>query len=132
MAKAKGIAVVTGGNRGIGREICRQWAEQGFHVILTARDAAKGREAAKALKQELGPKAGPVEFFRLDVTDAKRIRTLARPVERKHGGCGVLVNNAGIYLEGGYDTEGSPIDSIQNEPTSKVTPSLSTNIYGPL
>jgi len=132
MAKAKGIAVVTGGNRGIGREICRQLAEQGFHVILTARDTAKGREAVKALKQELGPKAGPVEFFRLDVTDAKRIRTLARHLERKHGGCDVLVNNAGIYLEGGYDAEGSPIDSIQSEPMSKVRQTMETNLYGPL
>src|SRR5262245_44181147 len=112
MGKPRGVAVVTGGNRGIGREICRQLAEKGFHVVLTARDAVKGREAAKALKPELGPKAGPIEFYRLDVTDAKRIRALARYLESKFGGCDVLVNNAGIYLEGGYDAEGSPIDSI--------------------
>jgi NAD(P)-dependent dehydrogenase (short-subunit alcohol dehydrogenase family) len=132
MAKALGVAVVTGGNRGIGREICRQLAKQGFQVVLTARDAAKGKAAAKALKQELGPKAGPVEFFKLDVTDAKRIRALARHLESEFGGCDVLVNNAGIYLEGGYDAAGSPIDSIQTEPMSKVRETMETNLYGPL
>jgi NAD(P)-dependent dehydrogenase (short-subunit alcohol dehydrogenase family) len=132
MAKERGVAVVTGGNRGIGREICRQLAEQGFHVVLTARDAAKGREAVKALRQTLGPKAGPIDFFRLDVTDAKRIRALARHLESKLGGCDVLINNAGIYLEGGYDSDGSPIDSIQTEKMSKVRQTMETNLYGPL
>lgn len=132
MANARGVAVVTGGNRGIGHEICRELASRGLHVVLTARDAAKGREAVKALKRELGPKAGPIEFFRLDVTDAKRIRALARHLERKLGGCDVLVNNAGIYLEGGYDAAGSPIDSIQTEPMSKVRQTMETNLYGPL
>ena len=132
MASTRGVAVVTGGNRGIGHEICRQLAAQGFHVVLTARDPVKGREAVKALRQELGAKAGPIEFFKLDVTDAKRIRALARHLERKHGGCDALVNNAGIYLEGGYDAEGSPIDSIQSEPMAKVRKTMETNLYGPL
>ena len=50
---AKAVAVVTGANRGIGREICRQLAGRGFHVLLTARRAEKGRAAAKALAEAL-------------------------------------------------------------------------------
>ncbi|MFZ5789967.1 MAG: SDR family oxidoreductase [Pseudomonadota bacterium] len=128
MAISKAIAVVTGGNRGIGREICRQLAAKGFHVVLTARDPAKGRATAKELARE----GGSVEFFTLDVTDPKRVRALARHLERKHGRCDALVNNAGIYLEGGYDAEGTPIDSIQSEPMRKVRATMETNLYGPL
>jgi NAD(P)-dependent dehydrogenase (short-subunit alcohol dehydrogenase family) len=128
MVTKQPVAVVTGGNRGIGREICRQLAAKGFHVVLTARDPAKGRAAAKELTRE----GGSVEFFTLDVTDPKRIRALGRHLERKHGRCDVLVNNAGIYLEGGYDAEGTPIDSIQNEPMKKIRATMETNLYGPL
>ncbi len=61
------IALVTGGNRGIGFEVCRQLATLGLRVILTARDPMKGREAAAQLRAG----GSAVEFHQLDVTKKK-------------------------------------------------------------
>jgi len=89
-------AVVTGGNRGLGREVCRQLAEQGLHVVLTARDAKAARVAAEDLGAEnLGVGAHP-----LDVTDLGSIKRLAKSL-RETGTCvDVLVNNAGVMFRG--------------------------------
>ena len=95
MAAAR-VAVVTGGNRGIGLEICRQLAARGLRVVLTARDAAKGEAAAR----ELAKAGGEVGFHRLDVTDAGQVKVLARWLDDTFGGADVLVNNAGILPEG--------------------------------
>lgn len=59
------VALVTGANRGIGYEICRQLAERGLRVVLTARTSAQGREAAGRLARG----RGDVRFERLDVAD---------------------------------------------------------------
>ena len=59
------IALVTGGNRGIGLETVKQLAQQGMHVLLGARNQAKGSEAAEKLKSE----GLDVEFIQLDVDD---------------------------------------------------------------
>jgi (+)-neomenthol dehydrogenase len=66
------IAVVTGGNRGIGFEICRQLAERGARVVLTARKPAAGQTAVK----KLAAQALAAAFHPLDVTDGKSIAAL--------------------------------------------------------
>src|SRR5262245_65972284 len=104
MGRVRRVAVVTGANRGIGFEISRQLAQLGYAVILTARDPAKGRAAVKALARE----GLAVTFHQLDVTDAVGIKRLARYLRRKIGRLDVLVNNAGIYLEGGYVDDRPP------------------------
>src|SRR5688572_17210770 len=86
----KRIAVVTGGNRGIGLEICRQLAKTGMHVVLTARDEAKGKAAA----QKLGVESRP-----LDVDSDESVKAFARWLADTHGRCDVLVNNAGVMLD---------------------------------
>lgn len=87
------IAVVTGGNAGLGFETCRSLAKQGICVILTARDRAKGLLAVQAFqKQEL-----PVRFYELDVSSATSIEALADFVKKEFGRCDILVNNAGIF-----------------------------------
>ncbi|GJN21690.1 hypothetical protein PR202_gb09193 [Eleusine coracana subsp. coracana] len=87
------VAVVTGGNRGIGLEICRQLASNGVSVVLTARDEKKGSQAAEDL-QKSG--LSDVIFHRLDIADRSSVRQLAEFVKTEFGKLDILVNNAAI------------------------------------
>ncbi|MEI7980330.1 MAG: SDR family oxidoreductase [Bacteroidota bacterium] len=81
--------LVTGGNRGIGLEICRQLDGLGHTVILGSRDLAKGKEAAKILGKN-------VIVRQLDVTDEESILALFEFVHTEQGKLDVLINNAGL------------------------------------
>ena len=121
MAGLTRLALVTGGNRGIGFEICRCLAAQGLAVVLTARDASKGKAAAKEL-QEAGM---DVEFHRLDVTSCRSIRACVAAVADKRGRIDVLVNNAGIMIDPrGSRFLDSKLDTYRD--------TIETNLYGPL
>ncbi|MGZ8231136.1 MAG: SDR family oxidoreductase [Burkholderiales bacterium] len=121
MAAAERIALVTGGNRGIGFEICRQLARKGLAVVLTARDAAKGKAAAKTLQDE----GLAVEFHRLDVTSCRSIRACVASVAERRGHIDVLVNNAGVLLDPrGSRFLDSKLDTYRD--------TLETNLFGPL
>jgi NAD(P)-dependent dehydrogenase (short-subunit alcohol dehydrogenase family) len=90
------IALITGANKGIGFETARQLAESGgVHVILAARDRAKGVEAALKLQGE----GLDVEALTLDVTDGGSIAAAAQEVGRKFGHLDILINNAGISID---------------------------------
>ena len=121
MAAAARIALVSGGNRGIGYEICKRLANHGFTVVLTARDAAKGKAAAKALADE----GLSLDFQRLDVTSCRSIRSCVSAVAERHGRIDVLVNNAGVLL----DPRGSRFLDAKLE-TFRDT--LEANLFGPL
>lgn len=95
----KPVAVVTGANRGLGLETCRQLAELGYQVILTARREAEGRAAADGLAAQ----GLAVRFQPLDVTDEASIQALAGAV-RALGRLDVLVNNAGIYPDPSFSS----------------------------
>src|SRR5690242_18454095 len=96
MPDSSRVALVTGANRGIGLEVCRQLGERGHVVILTARDEQKGRAAAEPLRR-----AGiDVRVQQMDVADDHSVREAAAAVGRSIGRLDVLVNNAGIL----YDT----------------------------
>jgi NAD(P)-dependent dehydrogenase (short-subunit alcohol dehydrogenase family) len=97
MANAK-LAVVTGGNRGIGLEVCRQLAEKGYHVVLAARDLKKGEAAARSLK-------GEVTAMELDVSSAQSIERFSQELAQRYGRLDVLVNNAGVMLDTGSALE---------------------------
>jgi NAD(P)-dependent dehydrogenase (short-subunit alcohol dehydrogenase family) len=121
MAAAERIALVTGGNRGIGLEIARQLAQQGLAVVLTARDAAKGKAAVKALQDD-GLNVG---FQRLDVTSCRSIRAAVAAVAERSGRIDVLVNNAGVLLDPrGSRFLDSKLDTYRD--------TLETNFFGPL
>lgn len=90
------IAVVTGGNRGIGREVVRQLAGRGFTVILGSRDPVAGERAAA----ELAGEGLSVRAQRLDVTDTGTVERLAWDLVDRYGHLDVLVNNAAVH----YDT----------------------------
>lgn len=90
------IALVTGGNRGIGFEVCRQLARRGMRVILTSRREAEGREAAARLRGE----GLDVLSFPLDVASSESITALRKEAEQAWKRLDVLVNNAGVALHG--------------------------------
>jgi NAD(P)-dependent dehydrogenase (short-subunit alcohol dehydrogenase family) len=121
MAAAARVALVSGGNRGIGHAICRALAQAGLTVVLTARDAAKGRAAVKALQED----GLTVDFQRLDVTSCRSIRSCVAAVADRHGRIDVLVNNAGVLL----DSRGSRFLDTALE-TYRDT--LEANLFGPL
>jgi NAD(P)-dependent dehydrogenase (short-subunit alcohol dehydrogenase family) len=85
-------ALVTGANRGIGRETARQLAERGYTVVLSARDEEKARAAAA----ELSAGGTDVRALALDVSDPRSIEAAAGRVAEDFGALDVLVNNAGI------------------------------------
>ncbi|KDP28661.1 hypothetical protein JCGZ_14432 [Jatropha curcas] len=90
----KRYAVVTGANKGIGFEICRQLASNGIVVVLTARDEKRGLEALQKL-QDSGL-SDYVLFHQLDVADTASIAALADFIKTQFGKLDILVNNAGV------------------------------------
>lgn len=117
----KKIAVVTGANRGIGLEICRQLAQRGLRVFLTSRDRGKGEAAcAKLVEEKL-----KVEFAQLDVTDSASIEHFAKILEGEAGGADVLVNNAGVML----DAKGA---CVLTSPIAAFRETMEINVYGPI
>jgi NAD(P)-dependent dehydrogenase (short-subunit alcohol dehydrogenase family) len=113
------IALVTGANRGIGFEVCRQLAEKGFVVLLTARDAKKARVAADDLRN-----ASRIEPRVMNVDDPNSIAKAAADVASQYQRLDVLVNNAGIN----YDTW----ETVENaDINGTVIETITTNLLGP-
>jgi NAD(P)-dependent dehydrogenase (short-subunit alcohol dehydrogenase family) len=110
------VAVVTGGNRGIGFEVCRQLAERGFRVVLGSRDLEAGERAVQTLSRD-------VVVRQLDVSDEDSVREAAAWVGESLGGADVVINNAAIL----YDTSnrGATVD------LDVVREGLQTNLFGP-
>ena len=106
------VAVVTGANRGIGREVCRQLAAEGYEVVLTARDGEKAELAAA----ELG-----VRGFPLDVTGDPA--PLVAHLDAAYGRLDVLVNNAAILYDTWQRAVTADLDVVRE--------AAETNLYGP-
>jgi NAD(P)-dependent dehydrogenase (short-subunit alcohol dehydrogenase family) len=109
------IALVTGGNRGIGLEVCRQLAAQRYAVVLGSRDEAKGNQAAADLE-------GDVTVLQLDIADDESVGAAAAAVEERFGRLDALINNAAIL----YDTSNHGVDVDLAE----VRTGLETNVFG--
>jgi len=112
------IALVTGGNRGIGFEVYRQLAHRGFTVILGSRDRAKGEQAAAQLAQA----HLPVLAHQLDVTDSASIERLRQHVATTYRHLDVLVNNAAILYDTWQDAVTADLQIVQE--------ALDTNTFG--
>ncbi|MBA3421532.1 MAG: SDR family oxidoreductase [Thermoleophilaceae bacterium] len=109
------VALVTGANRGIGREVARQLAERDYSVFLTARDEAKAEAAAEELD-------GDVRALGLDVSDPASIEAAAARLADDPGALDVLVNNAGIGADFGVAGADPDFEAIQR--------TLDTNFFG--
>jgi NAD(P)-dependent dehydrogenase (short-subunit alcohol dehydrogenase family) len=116
------LALVTGGNRGIGLATARRLARERGHVVLTSRDAVAGAEGADRLVRE----GLEVSSLVVDVTDAGSIRSAARRVGERFGHLDVLVNNAGILPEA---TNGSPAEAVD---LAMFERTFATNLLGPV
>lgn len=112
----KKIALITGANKGIGKEIARQLGAVGMTVLIGARDAERGTAAA----DELTAGGAEARFIAVDVTDPESLTAAAAQVERDFGRLDVLVNNAGIALEG--PTGGLTLDLLRR--------TYETNVFG--
>jgi NAD(P)-dependent dehydrogenase (short-subunit alcohol dehydrogenase family) len=102
------IALVTGANRGIGLETVRQLAEHGFTTILGARDLARGKKAADALRQN-GLDVMPLK---VDVTKQKSIDDAKKFVKDRFGKLDVLVNNAAILYDSDQRAESVDLRTV--------------------
>lgn len=112
------VAVVTGANRGIGLEVVRQLARDGYLAILGARDPDKGAAAAERLRAE----GLEVEPRQLDVSDPEGVAAFGAALERDHDRLDVLVNNAAID----YDTWQRGVDADLDV----VREAMETNLLG--
>jgi NAD(P)-dependent dehydrogenase (short-subunit alcohol dehydrogenase family) len=124
MKKEGRIAIVTGGNRGLGFEVCRHLARKGLFVILTGRDRSKAEPAAEKLRGE----GLDVIAHQLDVTDETSVSALGRFVRWDYGRLDVLVNNAGVSLD-----QARAIRSIFDTPVvGTLHDTLDPNLFGAL
>jgi NAD(P)-dependent dehydrogenase (short-subunit alcohol dehydrogenase family) len=113
-------ALVTGANKGIGREVARQLARKGFYVFVGARNRKAGRKAVdKIVKDD-----GKASFLEIDVSDADSVIAAEREFSKMADHLDVLVNNAGIIVDGD--------DAILEISDDLLRKTLETNTLGPL
>ena len=89
------VAVVTGGNGGIGKAIARGLAGMGANIVIAARNEAKTKEAVTEIHKEFGTK---VIGVKVDIRQEEQIRTLAAKARETFGRIDILVNNAGTNI----------------------------------
>ena len=111
------VAIVTGGNRGIGHEICKELSRAGCYVVLTSRNEEESRRAVAKLDHH-----DNVAFRRLDVTDSKDIASLRDWILKTYGRVDILINNAGVYLDEGV--------SVFDVDENIMHDTLAVNFYG--
>jgi NAD(P)-dependent dehydrogenase (short-subunit alcohol dehydrogenase family) len=113
-------AVVTGANKGIGREVAQQLAIDGFKVWLGARDAERGIKAVKDLRTE----GLDVQWLEIDVTSDASVANAASTVRRESSHLDVLVNNAGVAI----NYERPPSEQV----LADIKATYEVNVFGPI
>lgn len=117
VAKREKVALITGANKGIGREIARQLGQLGYTALLGAREERRGQSAA----QQLCDEGLNVLFVPLDVTILETIDAAAAFVQERFGYLDALVNNAAIALDN------APPSQLQIDILRRT---LETNVLG--
>lgn len=114
------VALVTGGNRGIGLAIATQLAARGIQVVIGARRLERGESAAAGIRQQ----GGVAEAVALDVTDHTSRTQAVAEVLRRQSRIDILVNNAGVALDKWVPTAALDLDVLRA--------TMETNLYAPL
>jgi NAD(P)-dependent dehydrogenase (short-subunit alcohol dehydrogenase family) len=122
------IVLITGANKGLGRETARQLAERGWTVLLGARDADRGKAAAA----ELAANGGDVRHVPLDVTDDASVAAAVAEVGAMTDHLDVLVNNAGIIGSRAAPLETGPSDFLACFGVNLLGPVRVTRAFLPL
>lgn len=117
MTKTEKIVLVTGANKGIGLEVARQLAGNGFRVFVGARNETAGRAAAKKIGEA-------ATFLKLDVSDESSVRKAAAELAKQTDHLDVLVNNAGIIVDAD--------EAILKTTVAQIEETFLTNTIGPL
>jgi NAD(P)-dependent dehydrogenase (short-subunit alcohol dehydrogenase family) len=118
--QAKKIALITGGNKGIGLETGRQLGKLGVTILVGSRDLSRGEAAAAELKGE-GIDARAVK---LDVVDDADVTAAAAWIEKEYGVLDILVNNAGVLLD-----EGRPTNHTSTTSPKILRDTFETNLF---
>jgi NAD(P)-dependent dehydrogenase (short-subunit alcohol dehydrogenase family) len=111
------VAIVTGGNKGIGKGIARGLAKEGASIVI----AARGLDTMKRTEEELNARGAAVLAVPTDVTDEKQVKDLFDKTMQRFKRLDVLVNNAGAF-------DGGPLEDISVETWDKV---MAVNLRGP-
>jgi NAD(P)-dependent dehydrogenase (short-subunit alcohol dehydrogenase family) len=112
------VALVSGGNRGIGRDVVRQLGERGITVVLGSRDLKRGEQVAT----ELEAKGLRIVAKQLDVRDGPSVERVTRELEEAFGRLDILVNNAGIADTWRGTAENADFDAVKDV--------METNLFG--
>ena len=116
------VALVSGGNRGLGLETCRQLAALEFQVYLGSRNLDAGREAVDSIGDER------VQAIKLDVNSQADVDAVAREIEYGPGHLDVLINNAGIMIDSNMGRSPDILDTD----IDIIDKSLRTNTLAPI
>lgn len=111
------VAIVTGGNRGIGYEVCKELSKADCRVVLTSRNEVDGNKAIDSLHHH-----DNITYHKLDVTDIKDISRLRDWFLKTYERIDILVNNAGVYLDEGV--------SVFEVDEKIVHETMAANFYG--
>ena len=107
------IALVTGGNKGIGFETVKQLAQHNIKVLLGARNETEGKKAEQMLRAE----SLDVTFIKLDISDSDDIENTKNYIESEFGKLDILINNAAVFLDNawfGNNTETVPLQTLRD------------------
>ena len=110
------VALITGGNRGIGLALARLLAQEGCRLIITGRDASQLNQAAASLKEN-----APVLALPCDVANAAQVEQLFQAVRERHSSLDILVNNAGTA---------HALAPVEQLPVEAWNQTIATNLTG--
>ncbi|MEN5234273.1 SDR family oxidoreductase [Sphingobacterium faecium] len=115
------IALVTGGNKGIGFETVRQLADQNIKVLIGARNEQEGKNAEGVLRSE----SLDVTFVKLDISDSQDIENTKAYIETEYGRLDILINNAAVFLDSAWF--GNNVESV---PMKIIRDTFDINYFG--